>query len=407
MQYKKIILSWQKEILETKIIKRNIEILFDDLFKLQKILVLVWTRRAWKTFFMYQIAQELISIWKIKKEQIVYINFTNILFFDFNIEKLLEEYFGLFPDLKPVFFLDEIQELENFDKNLLYLKSKWYQIFTTWSNSKLLSSEISTNLRWKYLERFIFPLDFKEFLKFKNVEFKNFILEEEVWKIKKLFLEFLKWWWFPEVVLSENKTTKRDLLNSYFNNMIFIDIIERYNIENEKVLKELITKVFKNIWKEISVHKIFNDFKSRWFKIGKNTIYNYLWYLEDIFLISELKNFYKQNNRKIYLYDTWFLLLLAEEENFWQRFENYIFLENKRKKEEFYYKKNWNEIDFFIPKENKNIQVCFELNNENFERETKWLLLQEWKKELIYFDLNWNFSINEELEINNFLNNNF
>ena len=403
MQYQKIILSGQKEILETKIIKRNIEIFYDDLLKLQKILVLVWPRRAWKTFFMYQIAQELINSWKMKKEQIVYINFANLLFFDFSVEKLLEQYFELFPELKPVFFLDEIQELENFDKNLLYLKSKWFQIFTTWSNSKLLSSEISTNLRWKYLEKFIFPLDFKEFLKFKNIELKNFILEEEIWKIKKLFLEFLKWGAFPEVVLAENKTTKRDLLNSYFNSMIFIDIIERYNIENEKLLKELINKVFKNIWKEISVHKIFNDFKSRGFKVSKNTIYNYLWYLEDIFLISELKNFYKQNNRKIYLYDTWFLLLLSEEENFWQKFENFVFLELKRKYDEFYYKKNWSEIDFFISNKDINIQVCFELNDENVSRETEWLLKQDWSKELIYFDNSLKNTIDKEINLINFL----
>jgi len=203
--------------------------------------------------------------------------------------------------------------------------------------------------------------------------------------------------------LAENKTTKRDLLNSYFNSMIFIDIIERYNIENEKLLKELINKVFKNIWKEISVHKIFNDFKSRGFKVSKNTIYNYLWYLEDIFLISELKNFYKQNNRKIYLYDTWFLLLLSEEENFWQKFENFVFLELKRKYDEFYYKKNWSEIDFFISNKDINIQVCFELNDENVSRETEWLLKQDWSKELIYFDNSLKNTIDKEINLINFL----
>jgi predicted AAA+ superfamily ATPase len=79
----------------------------------------------------YQIIDELLAKNKIILENIVYINFSNLLFKNFDVEKLLEEYFSLFPDKEPVFFLDEIQELENFNKILLFLQANNYQVFAT------------------------------------------------------------------------------------------------------------------------------------------------------------------------------------------------------------------------------------------------------------------------------------
>jgi predicted AAA+ superfamily ATPase len=79
----------------------------------------------------YQIIDELFNQRKISLENIIYINFSNLLFKNFDIEKLIEEYFSLFPDKKPLFFLDEIQELENFDKILLFLQANNYQVFAT------------------------------------------------------------------------------------------------------------------------------------------------------------------------------------------------------------------------------------------------------------------------------------
>ena len=402
MDYKKIILRWQRDIKETKFIKRDFQIDLDDILKLKKILVLVWARRVGKTFMFYQIIDELLKQRKISLENIIYINFSNLLFKNFDIEKLIEEYFSLFPDRKPFFFLDEIQELENFDKILLFLQASNYQVFATWSNSKLLSSEISTNLRWKYLEKFIFPLSFKEFLRFKNFEKQKYILEEEKWKLKNLFEEFLIYGAFPEIVLAENKLTKRDLLNSYFKDLVYVDLIERYKIENEKALLELIESVLKNVWKEFSVQNFFNKLKNKWVKIGKATIYNYLQYLENVFFITWIKNKFKDQNKKYFLYDISFENILFEEENFGQRFENIIFLDLKRKYNDIYFKLSKKEIDFFIPEKKLNIQVCYELNEENFERETKTLLKQDWKKILVYFNKNWDFKI-EWLEVIDFI----
>jgi len=401
MEYKKLILRWQNDIKKTKFIKRDFDIDLNDIFKLRKITVLVWARRVWKTFMFYQIIDKLLKENKIDLENIVYINFSNLLFKKFNIEKLIEEYFELFPSNKPVFFFDEIQELKDFDKILLFLQSNNYQIFVTWSNSKLLSKEISTNLRWKYLEKFIFPLSFKEFLRFKNFKKSTYILEEEKWKLKHLFKEFLTWGAFPEIVLAENKLTKRDLINSYFKDLVYIDLIERYKIGNETVLLELLEKLLKNIWKEFSVQKFFNKLKSKWIKAGKWTIYNYLQYLENVFFVSWIKNVFKEQNKKFFLYDIAFENILFENENFGQRFENIVFIELKRRFENIYFKLAQNEIDFFIKNNKINIQVVYNLNEENFDREIKPLLNQDGENILIYFDKVWEFN-NSQVKILSF-----
>jgi predicted AAA+ superfamily ATPase len=79
----------------------------------------------------YQIIDELLKKNVITLENLVYINFSNLLLDDFDVERLLEDYFSLFPDKKPFFFFDEVQELENFDKALLFLQAHNYQVFAT------------------------------------------------------------------------------------------------------------------------------------------------------------------------------------------------------------------------------------------------------------------------------------
>ena len=236
---KRLILRWQEKIREVQILKRDIEFNFEYL-ELNKIISFVWPRRAGKTYFMLYILQKLISENKIVLEQIIFIDFTAFLYDDFDVEKLLEDFFELFPDKKPFFVFDEIQELENFNKIVMYLFNSWYKIFLSWSNSKLLSSELSTIFRWRTIDVKIFPLNFKEYLYFKNIEKNNFYTEKDIWLLKNLIQEFLDFWSYPEIVLAKNKETKYELIKSYFTLLLYKDLLERYWIENEYVIKYLI-----------------------------------------------------------------------------------------------------------------------------------------------------------------------
>jgi len=181
---KRLILRWQEKIKDVKVLKREINFNFEYL-KLNKIISFVWPRRAGKTYFMFSILQKLISEKKLKLEQIIFIDFTAFLYEDFDVEKLLEDFFELYPDEKPFFVFDEIQELENFNKIVMYLFNCDYKIFLSWSNSKLLSSELSTIFRWRTIDVKIFPLNFWEFLYFKNIEKKRILYWKRNLIIKK------------------------------------------------------------------------------------------------------------------------------------------------------------------------------------------------------------------------------
>ena len=390
---KRLILRWQEKIREVQILKRDIEFNFEYL-ELNKIISFVWPRRAGKTYFMFYILQKLISENKIVLEQIIFIDFTAFLYDDFDVEKLLEDFFELFPDKKPFFVFDEIQELENFNKIVMYLFNSWYKIFLSWSNSKLLSSELSTIFRWRTIDVKIFPLNFKEYLYFKNIEKNNFYTEKDIWLLKNLIQEFLDFWSYPEIVLAKNKETKYELIKSYFTLLLYKDLLERYWIENEYVIKYLIKKLLLSTTKEFNINKIFNEIKSQNIKIWKQTIYNYLEYLKEIFFIKEISDEFKKGSKKFFFYDVWYnnITLL---ENLWQRFENIIFSELNRKFENVIYRKNNSyEIDFIIPEKSIAIQVCYDLNVDNFDREIKYFSKNNFENNyLIYFNKQKDFKV--------------
>jgi len=381
--YKEIIKEFHQDFKEKQILKRDINFPY-DILKLNKIVSFVWPRRAGKTYFMFYVLKKLIEIKKIKLEDIVFLDFSAFLDKDFDVKKLLEDFYSLYPDGKPFFVFDEIQELEEFSKSVLYLFNKWYKVFLSWSNSKLLSSELSTQFRWRTYDIKIYPLSFNEFLNFKNIDQKEAYTSKEKWKLQNLLTEYMQYGAYPEVILVNNDNIKQDLIKSYFEILLYRDLIERYGILNEYVLKYMFKKILLNTTKEFSTIKTLNELKSQNIKLWIQSIYNYLEYMEDIFLIKQINDLYKKN-RKYYLYDVGFINL-TNKNNFWQRFENIVFLEFLRKYENInYIKTNKWEIDFVI--ENKVFQVCYDLNYENFEREIKLLnSIKDREKYLVYFN---------------------
>lgn len=393
--FKKEILQNQEKIVNVELKQRNFDIQeIIDILKLNKIIALIGSRRAWKTFLTFQIVKELIKKWILEKEELVYIDFSSILKKEIDIEDILESYISIFPNKKPFFIFDEIQELTDFPQKLIALLNKNYNIIITGSNAHMLSREISTLLRWKVYTKEIFPLSFKEFLDFKGLDFsKNNILLDKPKYIYE-FWEFLRWWWFPEITLTDNEVAKENILKSYLDVMIYKDLQDRYNIKNDYVLKFFIKRILGSFGKEVNISKIYNDLKSNNVKVSKDTLYNFYEYLTDIYLISPLNNYWSQIKwlKKVYLTDISFAFF-ARDADFWKRLENIIYKILKEKFSEiFFLKKNY-EIDFYIPKINTYIQVVYTLNDENIERETKTLLKQSWKKILLYFEKTQDFKI--------------
>jgi len=387
--FSQIIKDNQEKIKNLNLKKRDY-VFYDEILDLNKIISFIWPRRVWKTYLMFQFILELIENLFYTIDQIVFIDFSIYKGEIINPEDIIKSYYSLWNTKKPLLVFDEIQDIENFQKLVLQLYSAWYQIFISGSNSNLLSSELVTQFRWRVYEYFVNPLSFKEILTFNWISLEKRYSTKVSWEIKNIFNEVLKYWSFPELVISKNDIVRTEVLKTYFDILFYKDLVERYKIDNEKAIRFLIKKLILWNTKRLNLIKVFNELKSSGVKIWKNTIYNYFEYLKNIFFIIDVDNLYKKTTN-IYLYNFWFWNLFWFTDNLWQNFENFIYLNLKKNYKKIFYKEDINEIDFYVEDTGMNIQVCYELNESNIDREVKPLLKQEWKKIILYFNKLWNF----------------
>ncbi len=331
-------------------------------------------RRAGKTFYLYQIIQSFV-----KKS-----NYDNILFINFEDERLigmshlqfneiLEAYKELY-DLQPILFLDEIQNIENWQKFARRLADDGYRVYVTGSNAEMLSSEIASTLGGRYVNKEILPLSFNEFLSFQKKKFSpNAFYSDERIELKKQYLTYLEFGGFPELLNLENK---RDYLSSVYQKLFYGDLITRYKISNPNLLKFLIKKLAESVNNETSVNRIKNLIKSTGVSIGSNTLFDYLNYLESSFLIAPVSNYYskfveKETHKKYYFLDTGILMLFLNDQDT-KLLENQIYIELRRKGFTPYFLKSKLEVDFYVPEENLLIQVSYTISDpETRKREIK------------------------------------
>jgi len=399
-----------------KVFVRWKKIFFQE--KIKKVYTIIWPRRAWKSYFCFQTIKNLIKNW-VKKENILYFNIENdeLDLKDINdLNLILNTFFEIVDfdiNKKYYIFFDEIQEIQNWERFVRKILDNFenIQIVITWSSSKLLSKELATNLRWRSLLYEILPLSFEEVLDWKNLKKNYFSTDEEI-KNNQLKSNFLNHWSFPEIVLSQNIIENKKILRDYLDLIFYKDIIERNNFKDIKKIKDFRKYLISFIWDFLSLKNIENNLN-----INYRTIQNWLEAFKDAFLIFELKKFdfsifwHQRSISKIYLIDNWFynLLFWDYKEDFWKLFENLIFLELRKKwfveNENIFYFKNKNfDIDFILFENGKiiPIQVCYELNSINFDREyTKFdkFLWKFWIKKwyLIYFENNFHWKLDSDL----------
>ena len=229
--------------------------------------------------------------------------------------------------------------------------------------------------------------------------------------INREFEQYLYWGGFPELI-DFNKSLKLKILQEYFNVMIYRDLVEKHNIKDVYILKYLIKRLFSAFTKEFSVNKVYNEFKSRNFVISKNTLYEYIEYIIDNYIIAIVEKYepsvVKQelSNKKVYLYDNGLIAgnYMSIEDNKGRFLENVIFTELYRRNYKVNFVKNNFECDFLLF-QNQNqmsvpIQVCYRLDDDNKKREIKGLL-----KTLERFNLNKGVIITMGLEKEELVNN--
>ena len=358
---------------------RHLEVPLD----LDKIITIIGPRRAGKTWYLYQLIASLEKA-GIKREQIFYLNFEDErLDFDAGYDQILDAYLELYPDQKMddlYIFFDEIQEIPQWEKYVRRLyDTVSKKIFLTGSNAKMLSKEIATSLRGRSLSFEIMPLSFPEFLSFRNVDSKDIYSTKNRAKIQSSFTEYLNWGGYPELVDMESRF-KANILQEYFNVMLYRDLMERYGIRDISILKYLIKRLIGSFTKEFSVNKLYNDLKSRGIKIGKDTIYRLIDQIFSIYMVTYVEKYdpavvkREMSNKKIYLYDNGIAsaVLYAFSEDRGKFLENLIFATIRNSTEAVFFLKNGYECDFAVfPETGKPllIQVTKSLNRDNFSRE--------------------------------------
>ncbi|MHA1617662.1 MAG: ATP-binding protein [Promethearchaeota archaeon] len=335
----------------------------------EKIITIIGIRRSGKTFFLYQYIKKLLDL-GIPKDRILYINFEDDRLFSLNLEDLnilLDAYYNLYPenkDQKKYFFFDELQAVPHWELFVRRLVDKEkVNIFITGSSSKLSFKEISTELRGRTIPINFYPLNFQEYLKFHNVNMvKNIKYNDQRHNVKKLFEEYLYEGGFPEVVLSDQM--KSEILHTYYEMILYRDLVERYSIRNTIALKYLIKYLLTNVGNIFSLNKYYRSI-SQQIKISKNTLLEYVNYLVEtqfIFLLPFFSYSMKQqqvNPSKVFCIDNGLrnnvAFSFSKDEG--RLAENIVYIYLNKKYQDIFYWKAKNEIDFVIKLPNNELQL--------------------------------------------------
>jgi uncharacterized protein len=376
--FRRIIIDFEERTLNATI-KRDIVVpLFSN-----KIITLIGVRRCGKTSILYKMIEELRE--SVDSKNIVYVNFEDDRLLGTTVgdlDDLIEGYFEIYPqkrDEKIYLFVDEVQNIPQWESFIRRIYDTLnVQIIITGSSSKLLSSEIATSLRGRTLTYEIFPFSFKEYLRFKNIEV-NLNSSKSLSFIKHSFDEYLISGGFPETIGQEGSMQKR-ILSDYVNLIVYKDLIERYGITNTALLKHLIKYTFVNMATSVSITKLYNDFKSNGFKLGKETLFDYFGYLEEAYAIFSVPIFRssvreeQRNPKKIYAIDNGLRAVYdaSFSPDYSKLYENLVFLALRSKTRDVYYIKERQEIDFYcvIDGVKQLINVSVDISNpDTFERE--------------------------------------
>lgn len=341
----------------------------------------VGIRRTGKSYLMYQQIKQLESK-GVPLSQIVYVNFEDERLLEIKVTDLntiLEIGLEMSGSAnKPYLFLDEIQNINGWEKFVRRIADMKYRINITGSNSKMLSSEIASTLGGRFIIMNIYPYSFTEYLTANHRE-KNYldvISTQDRADVLSLYNEYVTFGAFPELVDIKNK---RAFLSSIYQTIYLGDIITRNKISNDFAIKLILKKIAESVTKPLSFSRLTNILKNTGMAIGKQTVINYVGYMTDSYLLFTLQNYAaklvdKETSPKYYFMDTGLLgLMLLDSKS--AQLENLVAIELIRRYgvENVFFFENNVEIDFYIPSESLAIQVSLQVLDDidTKERETR------------------------------------
>ena len=354
----------QKALKKELLTSRNY--LVENTFKGKQVEVISGIRRSGKSTLMRMIMAHYAP-------NVVCFNFEDSRIFGFEVSdfKKLDELMG---ETHPVYFFDEIQNVENWEIFVRQLHERGEKVFVTGSNASLLSKELGTKLTGRYLSHELFPFAYNEFLEHTNQE--NNLAS---------FENYRKLGGFPEFLDTQNT----DVLQTLLRDILFRDIAIRYGIRNTKTLFDIALHLLSNVGKETTYNRL-----RKTFGIGStNSVSDYLKWLEDTYILFFLPRFSWSpksvlvNPRKVYAIDTGFIQAntMSHSADSERLLENMVYLYLRQKNTELFYFREKGECDFVVMEKGnckQVLQVCEEIHSDNKNREINGLI-----EAMNFFDL--------------------
>lgn len=323
-----------------------------------EIIILKGIRRSGKSTLLINHINHLISD-GVNVKEILFINFEDPRFNGELNANLLEQILEVYKEFinnetKPHVFLDEIQNVFRWEKWVLigYELNRAY-FYITGSSSKLLSKEFGTALSGRHLAINVFPLSFREYLLFNNIEFpdKKTIVTKSI-VFKKAFNNYISTGGFPKIISLEDELRKPEII-MYYETIILKDIVARHNLKSYDNVKKVAIFLLSNIGKPLNLNKVRVSLQLSYDLANK-----YFEYLKDTYLIMEVNQFdfslKKQfaNRRKVYCIDNGILsnTSFRISEDYGRYLENLVLIELMRKGDEIYFYSGKKECDFIIKK---------------------------------------------------------
>lgn len=341
------------------------------------IVILTWLRRIWKTSIMKLFIQELIEKNKINPLNIFYISCDVYGLEKYSLMDLLREFrkiHGIKITEKIYVFFDEVTYKESYQQQLKNLYDEWnIKIYTTSSASSVLKDS-KAFLTWRSLLMEVMPLDFDEYLLFKNIKIKK----SEWYLYEKYFEQYMSDGWIPEYVLN----WEISYIKSLIDDVIYKDIIAYYNVKEKTIIKEFFLLLLERCSKPISINKLANIL---W--ISPDTSNRFLSYFVDTYLFYLLPRCGKLNetirsSKKIYCGDVWIRNAFLWFKDKWSVYENLIYLKLKKHSPCYYYQDE-TELDFIANKVLIEAKYWQELNDKQKSLFDKF----SWKKYVIQWYL--------------------
>ena len=373
---KQILQNSREEIEQYKIIHRDIR---TDGFNCY---IFVGVRRAGKSFLLYEKIQQMLSeghTWV----EILYLNFEDerLGSLDINdMDSILECHMEMGGVAKPAHFLDEIQNIDGWEKFARRVADSKYMVWITGSNAKMLSKEMMSTLGGRYIPIEIYPFSFAEYLRWAGIPYdeKSLLSTSARVNVKKAYEEYFKWGGLPE---SLGLSVKRNYISSVYQKIYLGDICTRNKISNPNLLRLLIKKIAEGVKQPVSYTRLSQVLSSVGGKITVPTTSSYICYSEDAWLLLRVHNISssfseKETNCKYYFVDNGILSILLVDPAT-TLMENLVALQlfriygHDQDNERVYFYNSNVEVDFYVPEDELAIQVSYSISRDidTWERE--------------------------------------